>query len=75
MSTKHRIAENREEALTLGLSRFKSDSPCVHGHVGQRYTLTRNCVECTKQRVIDARERDRLRLEAARTSQAAGITS
>lgn len=66
MPNKSDIADSREDAINCGLARYRSSSPCVHGHVGERYTLTRNCVECTKKRVLDARDRERLLFLAAK---------
>ncbi len=60
------IAESRPEAIRLGLCRFRSDIPCVNGHVGIRYTLNRNCVICATKRATDHRDREKARYDAAK---------
>lgn len=60
------IAESREEAIRLGLARFRSDTPCGAGHVGMRYTLNRACVVCVTRRAIEHRDREKARYNAAK---------
>jgi hypothetical protein len=71
MRPKSDTADTREEALTLGLARYKSDKPCQHGHSSDRYTLTRNCVECVMRRAKAAHARDRERFEDAKRARLA----
>jgi 5-methylcytosine-specific restriction endonuclease McrA len=44
----------RSEARQLGLKRFFSGIPCVHGHLADRVTVTGNCVKC-KNKAVAAR--------------------
>lgn len=50
----------REQALALGLKKYFTGEPCVHGHVCERKTRRRECVECLKriQRKTRAKNRD-----------------
>jgi hypothetical protein len=36
----------RQEALAIGYVRYYTGKPCKHGHVAERYTKWRKCVEC-----------------------------
>jgi ribosomal protein L44E len=36
----------RNEAITQGLPRFFTGKPCARGHVSERWTASKNCVEC-----------------------------
>lgn len=38
----------RREAVALGLKRYFTGAPCARGHVAERFTLGRQCVECLK---------------------------
>lgn len=66
MAKNQDIADTREEGLRLGLGRFRSDTPCIAGHVGIRYTLNRNCVICATKRAVDHRDREKARYAAAK---------
>ena len=57
------IGASRAEALARGLSRYMGGARCVNGHLGPRYTLTCNCVECQLLRATEhkLRERERFR--------------
>jgi 5-methylcytosine-specific restriction endonuclease McrA len=39
---------NRQQAIACSLSRYFTGKPCVHGHISERYTKTRICVECCR---------------------------
>lgn len=41
----------REQALALGLKRYRDSAPCRNGHVGERYTRNKSCCECGAERV------------------------
>lgn len=41
------LKTDRIEAAKAGEKHYQG-VPCKHGHSGVRYTLTSNCVECTK---------------------------
>jgi hypothetical protein len=49
----------RQEAIARGLNRYFNGNPCVHGHIGERYTLTANCVQCILECNLRSRERVR----------------
>lgn len=66
MAKNQGIADTREEGLRLGLGRFRSETPCLAGHVGIRYTLNRNCVICATKRAIEHRDREKARYDAAK---------
>lgn len=36
----------RKEAKALGLVRFNSGRPCMHGHMSDRFTISGNCIAC-----------------------------
>jgi 5-methylcytosine-specific restriction endonuclease McrA len=38
----------RDEALAFGLPRYFTGTCCKHGHISERYTKTRICVECCR---------------------------
>ena len=40
----------RQEALNIGYLRYYTGKPCKHGHVAERYTTSRQCVECNAVR-------------------------
>lgn len=40
----------RQEALDLGLDKFFTGEPCLHGHLAFRYVKDKGCVECACQR-------------------------
>lgn len=41
---------SRADARVQGLTHYNTGKQCKHGHYGERFTSTGNCVECTKQR-------------------------
>lgn len=36
----------RAEAIESGAVRYSTGRPCLHGHVCERYTASKNCVQC-----------------------------
>ena len=36
----------RKDAKLCGLKRYFTGTPCLHGHISERYTSTARCVEC-----------------------------
>ncbi|MEN3257805.1 hypothetical protein AAH678_03055 [Sodalis endosymbiont of Spalangia cameroni] len=50
----------RVEAAKLGLSRYYTGKPCLHGHHSERWTYNGHCVACTiesnKRRRAEIRE-------------------
>jgi hypothetical protein len=40
------LPASRVEARKLGLDRFFTGAPCLHGHVVPRYVSTTNCIQC-----------------------------
>lgn len=45
----------RKEAKAKGLSRYFTGKACVHGHIAERYTCNKTCVECEAIRKQKAR--------------------
>ena len=43
-----------EEAKSLGLKKYSSGEPCLHGHVSERYVSGRSCVACVAARAAEA---------------------
>ena len=41
---------SRAEAIAIGYKRYFTGKPCKHGHVSERYTNSKHCIECLKQR-------------------------
>lgn len=39
---------SRNEAKRLGLKRYFTGKPCVHGHVSERLVYNHTCVECAR---------------------------
>ncbi len=42
---------NREKAKAAGLKRYFTGEPCEHGHIAERYTNRKNCVECGRAHI------------------------
>lgn len=66
MNNQDTVGASREEAITKGLVRFQASKPCVRGHMGHRYTLTGNCVQCVIDRSLAHQAKMRDRIRAAR---------
>jgi hypothetical protein len=75
----------REEARAAGAIKFQG-RPCKHGHNGERYVNSRNCVECDAVRVQRAKDnhnqkktssisRREARARAARTNHLSWLAS
>jgi hypothetical protein len=45
------------EAKVHGLTRYFTGKPCKHGHVTERYTVDRHCVDCQSQKFKGDQER------------------
>lgn len=43
----------RAEAIKLGLKKYFTGKPCKHGHVAERYTGVRICIECLAMQAAD----------------------
>lgn len=56
----------RDEALALGLGRYFTGEPCKHGHVAERYTKRRQCVECNHIAQISKPRKERRRADPER---------
>ena len=41
---------NRQIALRDGLTQYQSTNECIRGHLGMRYTPSKACVECRKEK-------------------------
>ena len=39
---------SRETAVQLGLKRYFTGVPCIHGHISERYVASNECVECNR---------------------------
>lgn len=46
-------------ARSLGLKRFFTGEPCIHNHICERWSASRSCVECAKERHRTAEYRER----------------
>jgi hypothetical protein len=58
-------ASPREEAALRRQVRYSDGKPCVHGHVGERFTRNASCVECQRIRVRADKARIRRLLQGA----------
>jgi 5-methylcytosine-specific restriction endonuclease McrA len=38
----------RQEAIQNGAHKYFTGEPCVHGHIAERYVVSRGCIECLK---------------------------
>lgn len=56
----------RTAAARRGLARYVDGNPCVHGHVGDRYTRNASCVECQRERCRRDKARIRALMDGAR---------
>jgi hypothetical protein len=45
----------RKEAKAKGLKRYFTGKACVHGHIVERFTCNKECVECDRIRRINRR--------------------
>ncbi|RQP04776.1 MAG: hypothetical protein D1H97_16460 [Paracoccus sp. BP8] len=43
----------------MGLKRFFTGEPCIHNHICERWSASRSCVECAKERHRTAEYRER----------------
>lgn len=41
---------SKQKAQALGLDRYFTGKPCIHGHIAERYVLSGMCVDCAKAR-------------------------
>jgi hypothetical protein len=58
----------RAEAKAQGLSRYFTGKPCLRGHVAERYTGTKQCVECNRERCARYYARDPVKSKADRAA-------
>lgn len=49
----------RDFAAKQGKARYSDGKPCVHGHLGERYTRNAYCVECQRAQTRNAKARVR----------------
>ena len=63
----------RQQAQTLGLTRYFTGQPCKHGHVAERRTDTGNCIACQRLRSRTTESREYMRLYAL--SKPRGLTA
>ena len=56
----------RTAAAIRGQSRYADGRPCVHGHIGERYTRNAYCVQCQRGKTLEARARIRALMGASR---------
>jgi hypothetical protein len=49
---------SRETAVQLGLKRYFTGVPCIHGHISERYVASNECVECNRLTQQKQKERD-----------------
>jgi 5-methylcytosine-specific restriction endonuclease McrA len=48
----------RKEALETGKKHYFTGNPCPNGHIAARFTLSRNCVVCAREKVGRCRASD-----------------
>lgn len=51
------VPVSRADAISLGLARYRTGKPCTHGHLVERYVVSRVCCECHRLRVKSKRNR------------------
>lgn len=56
----------RTAAAMRGHARYSDGKPCVHGHVGDRYTRNAYCVACQQVQNRESKARFRALVGAAR---------
>lgn len=62
------LPKTRAEAITKRSPKYFTGTPCKHGHLSPRYTVTMVCLGCQAMRARNARQRTRLvALEGAAT--------
>lgn len=49
---------SRRDALLLGLKRYFTGKPCKRGHISERGTINRFCIECQKVASLFHRKKD-----------------
>lgn len=52
----------RKEALKIGNKFYKTNKPCLHGHISKRYTSSKGCYKCLRANDgrTNARHKERL---------------
>lgn len=61
---------SRKKALVNGLSHYFTNAPCLNGHIDQRETATRLCLECIALGLVaKSRVRDRTKANARRLAE------
>lgn len=41
---------SRAEAKAIGYKKYFTGKPCKHGHISERYTSSKHCLQCLKER-------------------------
>jgi hypothetical protein len=41
---------SRAEAKTIGYKKYFTGKPCKHGHISERYTNSKHCIQCLTER-------------------------
>jgi hypothetical protein len=54
MLSKH----SRKQAMALGLKRYFTGEPCLHGHIAERVARSGRCLECERERTRKRRAAD-----------------
>ena len=69
--TRYKRTKNgkKAEAVARGDNKYMSDTPCKRGHLGMRYTLNHQCVECGKTQKREHQRSDAGRAAARRRHQ------
>ena len=62
MRVRYTMRMEYKEALGLGLKRYNTGRPCFAGHLSDRRTSTRGCIECFQayQKIWVEKNRDRV---------------
>jgi hypothetical protein len=53
------VAKTRKEALTLGMTVYKTNIPCKNGHISFRYVSNLTCIICAKEKSNNWRNKNR----------------
>lgn len=61
------------QAAKLGLNKFYTGRPCIHGHISERWTLNGACIQCNIDRIKRKREAVREMRKIARAAEAAEV--
>jgi hypothetical protein len=53
---------SRKDALTLGLKKYCTGKPCIHGHISERWACSWKCIECEHVKYFKNIEKEKERI-------------